>query len=488
MKFKEELRLLIKSRYSFIWIETNDEDYITSNIMEISSGYKVYLWSVTRGLWAGGSNDSFYDSNDPVKALKLISDISKNYSDIIFVLYDIDKYFDKPVIVRYIKDILSKIKSSSVTIVGISPNPLVIKDFDNYVWRIRGAFPPEDEIISIVNSEINNCLKSDNRVNIFLDKRQVKRFIQALKGLTEKQIRNLVLKCIVDDFKLDISDLSEIEKAKKEIFDTGGFLEYYEGEVEEDIAGFNNLKRWIIDRKKIIDSNDINITPPRGVLLTGIPGCGKSLSAKVIGKMFEYPVYRFDPSTIYSKYIGESEENVRKIFDIIDMLSPVCLWIDEIEKIFFMDDSSADAGVSKRIFSMFLVWFGERKNKTFVVATSNNIEKLPPEFIRKGRFDEIFFVGLPDINQRTEIFKIHLRKRKIDYTKFDIKKLAELTNGFSGSEIEQVVISALYSCSGVLNEDALISEIKKTTPLSKIKAAEFEEIKRWALERNIPEV
>ncbi|MEW6011826.1 MAG: AAA family ATPase [Elusimicrobiota bacterium] len=488
MKFKEELKLLIKSRYSLVWIETQDEDYVTSNITEVSSGYKLYFWSVTKGLWVGGSSDSFYDSNEPVKALKLIADIIKDSSEALFVLYDIDKYFDKPIIVRYIKDILSNIKNNSVTLIGISPNPLNIKDFDNYVYRITGAFPSEEEIVNIVNSEISNFLKSSD-LRIYLDRRQSKRFIEALKGLTEKQIRNIVLKCLVDDFKIDISDISKVEKVKKEIFDRSGFLEYYEGEVVEDIAGFNNLKKWIYDRKKIIDSDSkINIPSPKGVLLTGIPGCGKSLSAKVIGKILEYPIYRFDPSSVYSKYIGESEENVRKIFETIDRLSPVCLWIDEIEKIFFTDDSSSDAGVSKRIFSMFLVWFGERKNKTFVVATSNNIEKLPPEFIRKGRFDEIFFSDLPDFNERMEIFKIHFRKRGINYSGFDLKKLSEMTEGFSGSEIEQAVLSSVYSASLNVGFESVVSEIKKTTPLSVIKNAEFEAMRKWALSRNIPKV
>lgn len=214
MKFKEELKLLIKSRYSLIWIETQDEDYVTSNITEVSSGYKLYFWSVTKGLWVGGSSDSFYDSNEPIKALKLIADIIKDSSDALFVLYDIDKYFDKPIIVRYIKDILSNIKNNSVTLIGISPNPLNIKDFDNYVSKITGAFPSEEEIVNIVNSEISNFLKSSD-LRIYLDRRQSKRFIEALKGLTEKQIRNIVLRCLVDDFKVDTSDISKVEKVKK---------------------------------------------------------------------------------------------------------------------------------------------------------------------------------------------------------------------------------------------------------------------------------
>ncbi len=487
MKFKDELLLLIKSRYSFIWITTGDEDYITNIITEVSYGYRVYLWSITRGLWLYQSKDSFYDSNEPIKALKLIDDIISNEQNLIFILYDIDKYFDKPVIVRYLKDILSKIKTNSITIIGLSPNSLTLKDFDNYVVRLSGGFPSDEEIINIVNNEISHVLKT-TKIKILLEKNEVKRLINALKGLTEKQIRNIVLKCIMDDMTLNGLDIRKIELAKKEIFDKSGFLEYYEGEVVDDIAGFENLKRWIISRKRIIEAGNVNIPPPKGILLTGIPGCGKSLSAKVIGKILDYPIYRFDPSEVYSKYIGESEENVRKVFETIDRLSPVCLWIDEIEKIFVMDESNADSGVSKRIFSMFLVWLGERKNSSFVVATSNDISKLPPELIRKGRFDEIFFVDLPDRNERIKIFEIHLRKRGINSLGFDLNKLAELTDGFSGSEIEQVIISALYSSYGNFSYNSILTEISKTTPLSRIRQKEFEFIRRWASERAIPKV
>jgi SpoVK/Ycf46/Vps4 family AAA+-type ATPase len=490
MKFKEELNLLIKSKYSFIWIETNDEDYITSNIIEaLYSDYKIYRWSLTRGLSVYGSNDSFYDSNEPVKALKLVDDIiaSSQDSKSVFILYDIDKYFDKPVVVRYIKDILSKIKTNSITLIGVSPNPLNIKDFDNYVYRITGAFPDEDEIINIVNSEIANFSKT-SKLNIAIEKKDVKRFVRALRGLTEKQIRNLVLRAIVEDSTLDLNDITKIELAKKEIFDKYGFLEYYEGEFEDRIGGFDNLKKWVLDRKRVMESNSLSVSAPRGILLTGIPGCGKSLSARIVGKMLDYPVYRFDPSMLYSKYIGESEENVRKVFDIVDMLSPVCLWIDEIEKIFSFESSDADGGVSRRIFSLFLIWFSERKNSTFVVATSNDITKLPPEFIRKGRFDEIFFVDLPNIEERKKIFKIHLGKRNINADNFNLDELSKLTEDFSGSEIEQSVISSIYSSSGNPQMNDLVNEIKKTTPLSKIKKDEFLSIRKWAIERKIPAV
>jgi SpoVK/Ycf46/Vps4 family AAA+-type ATPase len=485
MKFGEEILLLVKSRYSLIWIETIDEDYTVKNILEsLSSNYKIYFWLQTKGIYIHQSNDVIYDSTDPIKAIKLIGDIASSLDKGVFILYDIDRYFDKPLVVRLLKDILSKITDNSITIIVISPNPLNIKDFDNYVVRITGALPSEDEIIKIINSEVSNYSKN-TKIGINISKEEILRMINAFKGLTEKQIRNIILRCLVDDNTLDLNDIKKIEKVKKEIFDKGGFLEYFDGESVENIAGFDNLKKWVLDRKKFLDSKISGVDFPKGILICGIPGCGKSLSAKVISNILGYPLYRFDPSSLYSKYIGESEENTRKVFDTVEKISPIVLWIDEIEKIFVMDESSADGGVSRRIFSMFLVWMGERKDQTFIVATSNDVSKLLPEFIRKGRFDEIFFADLPDLNQREEIFKIHMRKRNIDYTPFNIKKFALNTEGFSGSEIEQVLINSIYASSMKITEDVIISEIKKITPLSILKKDEFTFIRNWAKERGL---
>lgn len=433
------------------------------------------------------SSDAIYDSYDPIKALKIISDIISSTDKTVFILYDIDKHFDKSIVVRLLKDILSNINNNSITLISISPNSLKIKDFDNYVARITGAIPSDDQIIKIINSEISNYSRVST-YEIKITKDDISRVINAFKGLTEKQIRNILLKCLVDDGMLDLNDVKKIEKSKKEIFDKGGFLEYFEGESLDNIAGFENLKKWVTARKKLLNANIIGIDPPKGVLICGIPGCGKSLSAKVISTIMGYPIYRFDPSTLYSKYIGESEENLRKVFDTIEKLSPIVLWIDEIEKIFTMEDTFADGGVSKRIFSMFLIWMGERKDKTFIVATSNDVSKLPPELIRKGRFDEVFFSDLPDVKQREEIFKIHLRKRNIDYTKFDLKKFSINSEGFSGSEIEQVIINSIYSSSMNINEDIILSEIRKITPLSYLKKDDFLFIKNWAKERGLRSV
>lgn len=489
MKFKEEIQILLKSRYNLVWIETLDEDYVFNIVNEVaSSQYVVYKWSVTQGISLNNGSDFIYDSSDPIKALKNIKDIILSYPDrpMIFVLFDIDKFFDKPVVLRLIKDILSTIRNNYITIIIISPNPLNLRDFENYVAFLRAGYPDIDEIVKIVNDEIKNFFKNTNPI-ISFNKIEAKRFIEALKGLTEKQIRNIILRCLVDDGKIDFSDIKKIEKLKKEIYDRAGFLEYVEGEDEKNIAGFENLKKWIYARKNLLYTTSL-MDFPRGILITGIPGCGKSLAAKVVGKILDYPIYRFDPSVLYSKYIGESEENARRVFNIVDKLSPVCLWIDEIEKIFSENDSNADGGLSRRIFSMFLVWLSERKDRSFIVATSNDINKLPPEFIRKGRFDEIFFADLPSELERKEIFRIHLCKRNIEFSDEDLDKLASVTNGFSGSEIEQAVISAFYSSWGKPKLSDVLNEVYKTSPLSLIKKNEFDFIRNWAKERNLLKV
>lgn len=489
MKLREEILLLLKSKYSLIWIETPDEDYVFNTILEVASyNYTVYRWTATEGIIVNQSKDSIYDSLDPIKALKNIKDIilTSPEKPMVFVLYDIDKFFDKPIVIRLIKDILSSIKHNYITIISISSNPLNLKDFDNYSVILKAGYPDENEIVSIVNSEVKNFYKNSPPL-IMLDKIGGRRFIESLKGLTERQIRNIVLRCLVDDGKIDFADIKKIEKIKREIYDRAGFLEYVEGEDVKNIAGFNNLKQWIESRKKLLYVS-LSSDWPKGVLICGIPGCGKSLAAKVIGKILDYPVYRFDPSSLYSKYIGESEENARNFFNTVDKLSPVCLWIDEIEKIFTLDDSMADGGVSRRIFSMFLVWLSERKDKTFIVATSNDINRLPPEFIRKGRFDEIFFADLPSLIERKEIFKIHLSKRNIAFQDNQLEELAAITEGFSGSEIEQSIVSAIYSSGGKPDMKAIKEEILKTSPLSFVKKNEFDFLRKWALDRKIPRV
>jgi len=281
-------------------------------------------------------------------------------------------------------------------------------------------------------------------------------------------------------------------KAKKAVIEKEGLLEYYPAdETMKEIADLVTLKAWLAKRKEVVThpdrAGDFGLTFPRGVLLLGVPGCGKSLSAKAVASEWQLPLLKLDPSNLYEKYIGESEENFKKAMKAVERMAPVVLWIDELEKA-FAAGGSEDGGVSQRILGSFLSWMQDRRGDVFIVATANDIHRLPPEFLRKGRFDEIFFVDLPDPDTRREIFRIHLARREQDPDSFDVELLANQTDGFSGSEIEGVVVSGLYTAFSdrcELDTGMLAREIRQTRPLSVTMAEKISELRDWATGRTV---
>ncbi|NLI10074.1 MAG: AAA family ATPase [Elusimicrobia bacterium] len=492
MSFEEELLLLIKSGYPLIWAETYDENYVRSVLSDISKsgGYRFYEWSLTKGLCSAETGECLYDSKEPLKMVKNLNDLADNVkSKSFYALYDLDKYLDNPVVLRYFKEFLEKIKGSERTALLVSSSYKEIKDIYSYTARICGGYPDEKEILSLLNSHLSSFKRENRNIKVSVTPQEAKKIVRLFLGLTADQIRRIINKCLLDDFSFDAKDMEKIEKAKKEIFDKEGLLEYFPTVSISQVGGFENFKKWLSLRKKFFYSKDPSLPAPKGVLIMGAPGSGKSLSAKAAASELDIPLYRLDITRLYSKYIGETEENLRKAFDILSKLSPVCVWIDELEKIFSSSSGEIDGGVSKRVLGSFLTWLQEKRDEIFIVATSNDISSVPYEFLRKGRFDEIFFSPLPDINTREKIFEIHLKKRNISMPSELIKKLAEITEGFSGGEIEQAVISALYA----KNEtkpfyDFLKEEINKTQPLSVLRPQESKAVLAWAQERKIPYV
>jgi SpoVK/Ycf46/Vps4 family AAA+-type ATPase len=307
--------------------------------------------------------------------------------------------------------------------------------------------------------------------------------------LSIQQIRNVIHQCLIDDCLLDVKDLDKIDSYKRKIFDQEGLLEFYSSEEKTNVANFDNLKRWLEERKESFSADGSPFPAPKGILLMGVQGCGKSLAVKAVAKELGLPLYRLDVGRLYSKYIGQTEENLRKALTIADRLSPLCLWIDEIEKGFAASYGEIDGGVSQRVIGTFLTWMQERTSICFLAATANDVERLPPEFLRKGRFDEIFFVDLPDLANRETLFTIHLGKRKLDPSQFDSKLLAEQSADFSGAEIEQSIISALYRASSrkqPISADHILEQIRSTKPLAILKNEDIQFLREWAKERTIP--
>jgi hypothetical protein len=492
MLANDELALLIKSKYPVIFVESIDEEYVVNQLRQIASqlGLIFYQWSITAGLQRGFKEGPYYQTGDPDKMIKTVLSLIKSdrSESGLFVLKDFDKHLENSILLRLFKDLMNLIKNTKNTIVIVGPEYKLPKDLEPEAAHIVGGYPDEQEIASVLKGILNELIRDEKgRVSLAVD--EIQKILQALKGLSVQQIRNVIHQCFIDDHLIDIKDLNTIETYKKKLFDQEGLLEFCITEDKENMANFDNLKRWLNERKESFIGASSSLPPPRGVLLMGIQGCGKSLSVKAIARELGLPLYRLDIGRLYGQYIGQTEQNLRKALATVDKLSPLCLWIDEIEKGFAASAGESDGGVSQRVLGSFLTWMQERKSRCFLAATANDIYRLPPEFLRKGRFDEIFFVDLPDQGIRMCLFNIHLRKRGLNPERFNCKLLAENAVNFNGAEIEQAVISALYRASSrkePVSTDLILEQIRSTKPLALLKQEEITFLRDWAKERTIP--
>ena len=493
----EELNLLIKSKYPVVYVETIDEIYTIRQLQAIAEQLNLnfYQWSITDGLRQGDNDGFYYQTKEPAKMLRLVQYFLKprEYEEIkpgLFVLKDFEKYLEDDLVLRLFKDIINRIKGTRGTLVIVAAEYKLPKDIQSDSAHVMGGYPIEDEIKAVIRETSQELRRTNEKVSLFLNDKELNEITNALKGLSIQQIRNVINQCLLANNMLDINALSTIKTYKEKVFDKEGLLEFCLTEDKNNIAGFDNLKRWLVERK---DSFSLQVTTslpfPKGLLLMGVQGCGKSLAIKVIARELNLPLYRLDLARLYSKYIGETEKNLRTALMIAEKLCPVCLWIDEIEKGFAASGGDIDGGVSQRILGTFLTWMQERKSDCFIAATANDIYRLPPEFLRKGRFDEIFFVDLPDAESRERLLKIHLEKRGLKPEDFDLRQIVDVTVGFSGAEIEQAIIAALYRASTEkepISTKHIVEQIKSTKPLSVLKEEEISALRDWAKERTIP--
>ncbi|MCB4757510.1 MAG: AAA family ATPase [Elusimicrobia bacterium] len=489
MNFEEEISLLVKSRYTLVLVDTIDEDYVMDQLYRFAEEQSLmfYSWSLTKGLRVGRNQNSFYKTGEAVSMLKIANSLIQDTQNAIFAFCDFDRFLEDAAVSRLFKDLLSGVKDTPSTVVLIGAEGKLPADIAPLSARISGGYPDERQILNEVNRTVSEFKLSGVSLEVNMPPESLRRVVKILKGLSLQQVRNALNRCLIKDCRFDVADIVEMEKFKKEAFDREGILEYFGSEQKNAIAGFENLKHWINDRKNSF-FNEGPLPPPKGLLLLGVQGCGKSLAAKVIAGELGIPLYRLDLNRLYSKYIGETEENLRKALATVERLAPVCLWIDEIEKILAASSGEADGGVSQRVLGTMLTWMQERKDRSFITATSNDINSLPPELLRKGRFDEIFFSDLPDAAGREAIIKIHLKKRGLEPGLFDVSVLAKNSGGFSGAEIEQAVISALYSASGAnekISSKHVLEQIRLTRPLSIIKSEDVNFLRDWAKQRGI---
>jgi SpoVK/Ycf46/Vps4 family AAA+-type ATPase len=378
------------------------------------------------------------------------------------------------------------------TLLICGPESLLPEQIRRRGSRVTLTPPSDQEYYRLINTILAEVRKR-HPVSMELDSTQSHRLVLSLRGLSFREARRIISKAILRDGKLGAEDLTYVLAAKQDIVEQSGVLEYVAAEEKlENIAGLARLKHWLTLRAPVfqdpVGAEEFGLSPPRGLLLLGVQGCGKSMCAKAVAKAWDLPLLRLDPARLYNKYLGESERNLQKAFELAERLSPVVLWIDEIEKV-LGPSRGEDSGASQRIFGSFLTWLSEKRSTVFLIATSNDVTGLPPELLRKGRFDEIFFVDLPQTEVRAEIVALHLARRKRDPAHFDLPGLAQLTEGFSGAELEQVVVAALYAAFGrgeELTSQHLIEEIALTRPLSVTMAEPVAALRRWAQGRVTP--
>ena len=484
-----DLAALIRSRTPLIAVESNEEPQVVRLVRQIGQQLqlKAYRWTVTEGLQAFEPCDQ--PSQSVTKSQEILSYIKSSAPHSVFVLLDFHPYLDDTVHIRFLKDIaLNYTKHfSTVVLVGAAlPVPAELRQFTAF---FRLPLPTPDELRGIVYDVAADWGAEHGKRDVQTTNKAVDLLVRNLVGLTTTDVRRLALKAINDDGVISESEMPEVMRAKYELLGRDGVLAFeYETVQFSEIGGMQRLRNWLNVRKDfLLGDADTQLDPPRGVLLLGVQGCGKSLMAKAAAAIFGVPLLRLDFSVLYNKYYGETERNLRKAFETAEVMSPCVLWMDEIEKGVAVQED--DDGLSRRILGTFLTWLSERKRPVFVVATANDIMRLPAELVRKGRFDEIFFVDLPAAENRRDILQIHLRKRLLEPAQFELDALVEATKGFSGSEIEQAIVSAMYTAHeqghGLTQAD-LLAEIQQTRPLSVVMREKIQETRDWASDRTVP--
>jgi SpoVK/Ycf46/Vps4 family AAA+-type ATPase len=488
MPEQRDLELLINGHTPILQIETHEEQRALDLLVRIATRNVIPLfkWSVTEGLRRIDIDLGVQRHNAEPK--DVLGHIKASVVDGIYVMLDFDPYIQDPVNERYIKEIAMQYEGTRNKLVFISHEIDVPAGLAKRVARFELQLPHTDALEQLVRTEAAKWQKeSGNRVSS--DARTLQRLVKNLSGLTFSDARRLVRNAIVDDDAITEDDLPEVMRAKYELLNRDEMLSFeFDTAMFSEVGGMRRLKQWLQQREKLFQGviNGPANDRPKGVLLLGVQGCGKSLAAKAIAGVWKVPLLRFEFGAIYDKYIGESEKNLRQTLKTAEVMAPCVMWIDEIEKGIA---SGNDDGTSKRILGSLLTWLAEHRANVFIVATANNIDELPPELIRKGRLDEIFFVDLPKADVRQQIFAIHLDKRSVNRPEIDLEKLALAADGFSGAEIEQVVVSAVYSGYGSgapLTTESLLEEIATTRPLSVVMDAQIHKLRQWAESRTVP--
>src|SRR3989440_6950792 len=480
MSFRTELETLIRARYPILYILSSEEARVQSLVVDIAQKRqkKVFEWSYSTGIVPSGTSiQSQKNRNAGTKEpLAALDQVIEQVEPALFVFKDFHPFLTKNnfAIVRKLKEIALHLKNSFKTIILISPVMEIPTELDKEITVLNYPLPSRDDLSDLLDKIIVD-VKQFAQVVVDLDDAGRERLLQAALGLTLGEAENVFAKIIVKDERLSGDDVNEVFAEKQQIIRKSGLLEYYAtSESFANVGGMGVLKEWL-DKRAIAftqEARAFGLAAPKGILMLGVQGCGKSLCAKAVSNQWQLPLLRFDMGRMFGSLVGSSEENVRRAIAVAESIAPAILWVDEIDKAFVGSQSSGvtDGGTTARVFGTFLTWLSEKNAPVFVVATANDVSQLPPELLRKGRLDEIFYVDLPSEEERTEIFRIHLAKRQRNPEGFDLPALVAASPDFSGAEIEEAIISALYDAfyeKQELTTVHVVAALEQTVPLAK---------------------
>ena len=508
----ERLKILVDSSTPIVVLETAEEMRAVRMVRAACSALNLatFEWSIASGLVRSGSDvgslvpdarvstpqdpadsQAIYNSREPAQMLGNLESISLEAA---FILKDFHRHMDDPVVVRRLRDVGQKFSRNRRTVIITAPAITIPPELASLVEFLELPLPDKFRLRQIIDEMIVRVGKT-HTLKRTLDGAGLEALAGNLRGLTEEEAERAVSQALVTRYGVTPEIVTDVLQAKKDMLKRSEMLDFVEvSDSLSGVGGFENLKRWLKQRQGTWEdaAREYGLEPPRGAIILGVQGCGKSMCARAIAGEWKIPLVKFDTAAIYDKYIGETEKRIQKVFQVAEELAPCVLWIDELEKVFAgsgPDSASVDAGVSSRLLASFLSWMQDRKAPVFVAATCNNVTALPPELIRKGRFDELFFVYLPNQAERKQIFSIQLARRKRNPAEFSLEQVAAAARGYSGAEIDAAVQTAMYaaySSKHTLDTQGLIDALRATVPLSTTRAEEIQQLREWVQNRAVP--
>jgi SpoVK/Ycf46/Vps4 family AAA+-type ATPase len=488
---RKELGLLLRSRYPFVHVQSSDEARVEALLDSVArdQGMRLFIWSGSRGLRQSGG---LVDTRVGRTLEEALVEARRMPEETLFLFKDLQSYLENPQVVRRLLDLAALFVADRRALVFSGPDPVMPAALRHQCAALSLPLPSDEELIRLAWRVVHDFSQGQD-VRMDLDSAAFRRLIEGLRGLTHVEAERALCRAVADDMALTPDDIDEVLRVKQRVLREGGVLEYVPVDIGPDaLGGLDALKAWLALRKDALseEAREFGLPAPKGLVLLGVQGCGKSLAAKFAAAQWELPLLRLEAGRLYDKYIGESDKNLEQALAAAEHMAPCVLMIDEIEKAFaYSQSADSDGGLSRRIFGRLLTWLQDREAPVFLVATCNDVAQLPPELMRKGRFDEIFFIDLPDDAEREAVFHVHLRSRDRDPADFDLAALSKASKGFSGAEIEQVVVAGLYAAfpeRAPLTTEILLAEIAATKPLSVTRREDVDALRAWVKGRAVP--